>query len=306
MTSARGPILVLLALAAAAPSQVVINEFHTGSPDWVELRNVSGVPFDLGGWSVTTYQSGSGMPVLEGTFTIPFATLVPSGGFLVLQEYGASGAPGTLPCSISTGSNYSWTSVRSVEVILRSPQQTAVDYVYRQGAGGPIAPPHLPIGATWTGLFSLSGDGCARVSNQDTDAASDWAIASATACAPNPGQGASQSVGLSVTTSGAGDVSVVIQTTPAIPGAEFVTLTSTVDLVPNGSGPVLGLAWDALGSIHPAQPGSPFHGWLDPQGSLVFAAPVGSVPPGLHIEAVVAMLAPTGQLLASQVVEITF
>ena len=132
------------------------------------------------------------------------------------------------------------------------------------------------------------------------------AIASATACAPNPGQGASQSVGLTVTTSGAGDVSVVIQTTPAIPGAEFVTLTSTVDLVPNGSGPVLGLAWDALGSIHPAQSGSPLHGWLDPQGSLVFAAPVGSVPPGLHIEAVVAMLAPTGQLLASQVVEITF
>lgn len=296
----------MLLLAIAAPAQVVINEFHTGSPDWVELRNVSGVAFDFGGWSVTTYQSTSGVPVLEGTFTIPYGTVVPSAGFLILQEYGAPGMPGPLPCSLSTGFNYGWAQGRSVEVILRSPQQMAADYVYRKGSGGPQAPPHLPPGAAWAGIFSAIGDGCARATDQDTDTASDWHVTSATPCASNSGQSTGQNVVLNVATSGAGDVSVIIQTTPPLPGAEFVTLTSSIDLVPNGSGPVLGLAWDALSSIHPAQPGSPFHAWLDPQGALVFAAPPGSVPPGLHLEAVVAMLDPSGGLLASGVVEITF
>lgn len=305
MTTPRSTLLLLLLLTSVVPAQVVINEFHTGSPDWVELKNVSGVGFDFGGWSVTTYQSSSTTLTFEGTFTIPYGTVVPAGGFLVLQEYGSAGLPGTLPCSLSTGFNYSWTSTRSVEVILTSPQQVAIDYVYRQGTGGPAAAPNLPYGVTWTGTFALGGDGCARVTDQDTDSASDWGVTTATVCAGNPGQAAAQLIVLNATTSGAGDVTMSIQTTPALPGAEFATLVSTTDLVPNGSGPILGLDWDALAGIQPAQPGSPFHSWLDPLGAFNFAAPPGTVPPGLHIEAVVAVVTPTG-LSASEVVEITF
>lgn len=82
-------------------------------------------------------------------------------------------------------------------------------------------------------------------------------------------------------------------------------LTSTTDMVPNGSGPLFGLAWDALSSLQPAQPGSPFHSWLDGQGAFSFAAPAGTVPAGFRVEAVVVVIV-SGQLVVSDVVETTF
>lgn len=291
--------------ASSAGGQVVINEFFCGTPDWIELRNLSGVPVDLGGWSLSTYQASSGNPVLEGTFVLPPSTIIQSGGFLVLQEYGAAGLPGTLPCSLSIGFNLNWTSTRSVAVVLRNAQQVAVDYVYRQGPGGASGAPHLPSGQTWVGSYATTGNGCARAHDVDSDLASDWSGAVETVCAANPGQSAMQPVSFGLSTNGLGDATLSVATTPARPGAEFAMLISSTDLVPNGSGPVFGLAWDALASLQPAQAGSPFHSWLDAQGGFAFSAPPGTVPSGLHIEAVVIVVV-LGQLTVSSVVDVTF
>ena len=297
--------LVLGLLCALVPGQIIVNEFHAGTPDWVELRNVSPVAVDLGGWVVTTYQADLGMPAPEGAFTFAPGVMIPAGGFVVLQEYGTPGLPGTMPCSISTGFNYNWTSSRSVVVLLTSPQGTPVDYVYRQGSNGMPGAPHLPQGTGWTGSFSQTGNSCARLQDLDTDSALDWHVSFPTACAPNPGQSSVPIAMLYATTTGAGDVTINIPTTPALPGAEFATLISTTNLSPNGTGPVIGLAWDALSSFQPVAPGSPFHSWLSSQGTFSFSAPPGSLPPGFFVEGATAVLS-AGGLVISPVVEITF
>jgi len=297
--------LICAIFGCFAPAQVVINEFSCGTPDWVELRNTSGVPLDLGGWSVVTYQTSSGAPVLEDTYTIPASTIVAAGQFLVLQEYGIADGPGSLPCAISIGFNLNWTSTRSVVVILRDAQQVAADYVYRQGPGGDPGAPNLPAGLTWTGAFTQTGDDCARRHDADLDTAADWATTTGTVCAANPGQTTQEPVTFNVATTGAGDVSVTIATNPVRAGAEFAMLTSTTDTVPNGAGPIFGLAWDALGSLQPAMAGSPFHSWLTAQGTFSFSAPPGTVPAGFHVEAVVVVVV-QGQLVVSGVVETTF
>lgn len=188
--------LVLIAAFAAvmlvpAAAQVRINEFFTGTPDHVELQNCSAAPVDVSGWTVqTSFATAAGPMTLETAFVIPAATVIPAAGFLILQEFGTAGAPGTLPNSISVGFNYFWVANRSMEVILTDAGGNGIDYVFRDVFGNGPAP-NLPAGTNWTGTLGTgTGDDVARNSDIDTDDAADWTDAAipATTAAENAGQ----------------------------------------------------------------------------------------------------------------------
>ena len=79
-----------------APGAVVINEALTNSEaagDWIELRNTTGQSIDISGW----YLSDSG--AARAKYQFQPGTLIPAGGYLVLNEFttfGSAGAPGVI------------------------------------------------------------------------------------------------------------------------------------------------------------------------------------------------------------------
>jgi hypothetical protein len=86
-------ISLLLACSASANSQVLINEFMAansstitdefgGYPDWIEIRNLTTEPLNIGGWYIT-----DSIPDLTKhmiAVTQPDSTTIPANGFLVL------------------------------------------------------------------------------------------------------------------------------------------------------------------------------------------------------------------------------
>lgn len=184
-------VLSCLLLCSAASAQIIINEAFTGTPDHIELYNCSQAAFDVSGWTVTTAYATSGVTTtVEQAFTIPAGTIIPGGGFLILEEFGTAGAPGTLPNSIAVGFNYFWVANRDLEVALTDQAGTNVDYMYRNPFGS--TPSLQTGGAVWTTatLNSGTGDTIERITDFDTNDSSDWATstAAATTAALNPAQ----------------------------------------------------------------------------------------------------------------------
>ena len=97
-------LLGALVLSSGAAAQVVINEVYTGTPDYVELRNLGAAPVDISGWTVQTFQTsstGGGTPSAEPVYTIPAGTIIASQEQFLLEENGTANAAGTLgPCAI--------------------------------------------------------------------------------------------------------------------------------------------------------------------------------------------------------------
>lgn len=140
-TTARRLSIVLAAAAAAAgavraqaPTWLVV-EIHTGTPDFVEIQNVSGAPqpvFGVGLWTSNAAACpatlpGSGAAQQCGGYVSTSAVVVPAGGFYVFEELGVAGSaslttlpsaggfpPGTL--GERMGLNLSWAAGSHGEV----------------------------------------------------------------------------------------------------------------------------------------------------------------------------------------------
>jgi hypothetical protein len=299
-------LIVLTLAVGASRAQVVINEINTGTPDFIELRNLGTSPVNIGGWVVATWQTTNATPSAETPFIIPAGTIIPSQGFFTLQETGTPGAPGTLgACSMRVGINYNWNATRTVEVRVTN-GGVGIDYFMRN-ASGVLGNPNLPAGTTWSGIFSSSGDALVRTGNLDTNTASDWGTTgSGSPCVLNPGQSTIPPVDFFLASAGLGDVVMSITTTPAMPNREFYTLVSSQDFNPNGSGPIFGVGLDVLPQIAwPAFPGNPFHSNLSGTGFFGAAYGPGTLPIGLTVEAVVIVIN-GGDIVASQVRQVTF
>jgi hypothetical protein len=298
-------LTICLALQAA-PGQVVINEVQTGTPDYIELRNLGQSPVNIGGWVVATWQTTTTVLSAEGQFTIPAGTTIPAEGFFVLQETGTPGTAGTIgACSMRVGINYNWTNTRTIVVALTNAGQ-GVDYFFRN-ASGVVGTPNLPAGTTWSGTFSSTGDSIVRTSNSDTNAASDWGIAAAgSPCALNPGQSFIPPVDFFLASQGLGDVVMSITTNPPRPNREFYTLVSGQILSPLGSGAIFGVGLDVLPQFGwAAFAGNPFHSNLSGTGFFGANYGPGALPLGLTVQAVVIVL-DSGDIIPSQVRQVTF
>lgn len=285
--------LGLVAATAVTPAQIMINEFMTGTPDFQELVNCSASPVDLGGWTSSTwYATTAGALTAETPIVFPAGTILAPGAFLVLEEYGTLGQPGTLPNSYSVGFNYFWTSARTHEFALTDPSGQGIDYVYLNWFANPTAP-NLPAGTFWTGSFdttSGSGDENRRILDVDSDDASDWikSAGSGTPAALNPGQlgpscgGGTGTMTLTVSQSapGVGDLTLSVANVP-ISAAEGWTLISADTTQPAGQGTLFGIYPDALtwwGIFEPALVGYPLHFLIF--GSSVYPGSPFVLPPG--------------------------
>ena len=78
---AAGALLALPAAAPAASTTVVISEFQfrgaDGNDEFVELRNISGQPVNIGNWELQGCAGASGLP--SNRTTIPAGTSIPAG-----------------------------------------------------------------------------------------------------------------------------------------------------------------------------------------------------------------------------------
>lgn len=77
-------------VATAGPKTVVINEMFPhgdkmGDPDWVELMNISAAPVDLTGYKVRDEK-------VADLVLLPDATIVPAGGYLIINCLGTPDA----------------------------------------------------------------------------------------------------------------------------------------------------------------------------------------------------------------------
>ena len=108
---------------------------------------------------------------------------------------------------------------------------------------------------------------------------------------------------LSITTGGAGDVSINVSSVP--PFAELWLPVTATTTAPVGCGPFLGMAGDALFTMFFPLGVQPFHVSADASGGYGFSAPAGTMPPGTEIDARTVSLSGSGFAI-SPIVRVTF
>lgn len=143
----------LLLLAVACPQgqgnpRVVINEFQyddnsTDDYEFIELYNRTNAPVDISGWAVkaTEFDTGTNMPVLYATWTIPSGTTLPAGGFYVMGS----------PLVPNVNQQIGTTSIIRDEagiLVLEDNTSTIEDTVFKEAnkgvwAGAPVEGPGL-------------------------------------------------------------------------------------------------------------------------------------------------------------------
>ncbi len=92
--------ICLLASAAAAGQQWIITEIHTGTPDFVEIKNVSGAALSVSQVGIMTannaacpsFLPGAGSNQQNGAYVTSAATVVPDGGYYVFEDLGTAGS----------------------------------------------------------------------------------------------------------------------------------------------------------------------------------------------------------------------
>jgi len=102
---------------------VVVNEVlthSTGAGDWIELKNTTGAPINIGGW----YLSDTGDNLLK--YRIPDGTIIQANGLLVFDESTSFGAP-------SQGANVFSLDSAGDQVYLSSSTTPGVLGAYRDG-----------------------------------------------------------------------------------------------------------------------------------------------------------------------------
>ena len=106
-----GALLALPAAAPAASTTIVISELRArgpagGNDEFVELRNISNAPIDVGGWLLRGCAADSpGNPSTRAT--IPAGTTIPAGGSYLFTNNAAGGYSGSVPGDQTYGTGIS-------------------------------------------------------------------------------------------------------------------------------------------------------------------------------------------------------
>jgi hypothetical protein len=286
---------LLLAAVASAQANLRVNEFGTGTPDYIEIANLGpDIAYMTGyqvkwGYNSTSFQSG--------TFTFPGGVVLYPGQCAIITDTVNASTPsaplGTYKAYM--GANIPWTTAPTGNgcVSLLDPLGVGVDAV--QWGSPTTSFSTLFGGTTFTGVVTMTAAAGQRRDNADTNVGADWvSVVAATPGLLTPASVgvAGQSIIVGVThtmsTTGGGQFSLAITTSNApLAGAEVYNLVSLIDLTPNGSGPVFGLATDVINlALTPAAIGNPFHTFLDGAGLFSIDVPAGVLPLGLTFEGV--------------------
>jgi hypothetical protein len=118
-------LCAVLVLAVPAHAQFIITEVFTGTPDFVEITNVSGVAAPIAGIGLMCTNNSlcpAGGPTVGGPYISAAAVLVPPGGTYVFEDLGVAGAAALTPPLIGpgehTGFNFNWGNASWMEIVL--------------------------------------------------------------------------------------------------------------------------------------------------------------------------------------------
>jgi hypothetical protein len=332
---------LLFAVATAAPAQTwIITEVHTGTPDFVEIQNVSGGPLSTSGLSLFTSNAaacpavvpGVGAAQLNGAYAAAGAATVPDGGFFVFEELGVAGSPslttapspgGFPPGTLGErmGLNLTWAGGSHGEVALFQ-SGVAVDYVrfftqpttgtipvadgYRYdppGAGGRWLSEAFVRGAGTDAIFRVAGGGPGGLAETDSNA--DWNadVAHTGGAANAPGAAGVKTAGVDLELANLGGNLVITATTSdaSLAGAQGFTLISLLPTTCANAGPVAGLSGDVWTLIFQPLGSEPFHVSLNASGDYAFLLPLGGTV-GLAVEARFVVFVPPATLIFSNFV----
>jgi hypothetical protein len=280
--------LALFLFPASLCGQLLVNEVFTGDPDWIEIVNLGTTTEDLSSYKIR-FGGNSGMSFTQGVYTIPNGTMLAPNGVLVITDDPSTSLP-LVPVGVFkgyAGSNIVWNTTPTAgtngAVALNNAFDIGLD---RMKWGSPITD-FSSYGSTWTGTIAPTAATMYRGSPFDTDGPADWSSAAQpTPGAINPGE--ALVIDLEFNTPGGGGLNIDVFTFgPAVPNGEIFNLLSLVNTVPDGSGPLFGIAADALlQATTPLSPTNPFHTNLDGLGNWQLIVPPGFLPPGFHVEGV--------------------
>lgn len=296
--------------------KAIINEL-VSNPDFIEVKNVSGAPLDLGGW---TLRSSVGNGIEPSTIApFPPAFVIPIDAFVVL---GASGPPAELPQGTPyiqvapptfPAPFFDWGS-QEFDCALYDGFGRLVDLVRVSDAPGLIVHQHPRAPSAWNDFSGIapratSGTAAAlgRFTTTDTDSGSDWIAEFVRSLGSENPFGNVQ--GLPGTSSPLDllaergrydgfqpDGLVLIWN--AGPGAALHRVSTAFSFThAHGAGPFFGMPADALFNFLQAGGNFPFGHVLDDRGSARFDLPPASLPPGFAMDLIGVLQAPNGLIL---------
>lgn len=143
----------------------------TADNDYVEIANFGDVAADAGGYTITLFGG------VNGTYTIPSGTIIPSAGVAVFAFSGTTSDPTNLYYGMGLSTT---SSSVAMGYVLRDPQGSIKDAVASNGYTFTVA---SGVTATdWSGtIASASGlAGIRRTAATDNNVAADWTLSAAT------------------------------------------------------------------------------------------------------------------------------
>jgi len=175
VTDYSGEVTLGGLVSTGTSSSIVISEVTVGTPDAIELTNVSGTSIDIGGWKVLVYDTAHpSTPMLA--LAVPAGTICPAGGVFVVEELGAG--PGAYP-HYYTDQNVSWTPFAATGVLLLDSAGNARDFMAASALDPTtVTDPTTIVPSQWQGaqVAAVGSDAYSyqRVGNNDTSTAADW------------------------------------------------------------------------------------------------------------------------------------
>lgn len=163
---------------------VLINEIHTGVPDWVEIVNTGDAPVDISGWQLLSWTwSVNEFRVEYDPYVFQDGTILQPGEFLVIAEDPVS------DCSITAPAPFLWCATESLAVSLETADGASSDLAAVRGFSGD--PDLESINGLFIPPFSarMESEVIRRESFVDTDQGADWVCDNEMSpCTANPGQ----------------------------------------------------------------------------------------------------------------------
>lgn len=161
-----GSIVLCLRSVSAETPLVVINELMwmgssiSSADEWIELRNMTAAPIDIGGWSITKKSSGAEAPML----TIPSDTTIAPHGYFIISNYtvGSSSILTVAPDLVTSDVALANTSL---QIKLYDATYTLIDTA-DDGVGMPLAGKYTSADLVYSSMERNSepGDGTLPVS----------------------------------------------------------------------------------------------------------------------------------------------
>lgn len=112
----------------ASPGDVVINEIMwmgstvDSSDEWIELRNMTASPIDIGDWTIENAKSAG------GTYTIPSGSTIPASGYFLISNYAEDSGSSNLNVAPDvSGASLSLANDGNGNLVLKDASDTVID-----------------------------------------------------------------------------------------------------------------------------------------------------------------------------------